>query len=241
MPVPIVSRQTTERLQCCKRRTQLVVAHQGAQRRQQPFTLDLLGALLGPLRGHCGPLCLQFCRVCFALCAIAIWQRSLGRHAGQDVLWRGQVWWQGAGVGGAASLLRGQASLAGGVCSERGELRCTCAFAIMRARISPLNRSKRAFGGGAVGDAAQQWAAIGTGGRENEVLQGLRTQWKSSAGVGAPMFRRGSGVVPAEMFRVGCDGQARITAPKQADGPTKVSVSCSLARKIRQMHLDSCL
>jgi hypothetical protein len=52
------------------------------------------------------------------------------------------------------------------------------------------------------------------------VLQGLRTQWKSSAGVGAPMFRRGSGVVPAEMFRVGCDGQARIAAPKQADGPT---------------------
>lgn len=48
------------------------------------------------------------------------------------------------------------------------------------------------------GDDAQQCLAIGTGDRKNEDSQGPRTQWKSSAGVGAPMFRRGSGVVPAE-------------------------------------------
>jgi hypothetical protein len=32
-------------------------------------------------------------------------------------------------VGDAVSLLLGQASLAGGVCSERGELRCSCTVA----------------------------------------------------------------------------------------------------------------
>jgi hypothetical protein len=45
---------------------------------------------------------------------------------------------------------------------------------------------------------AQQQVAIDTGGRKNEDSQGAEKQWKCSAGVGAPMFRRGSGVVPVK-------------------------------------------
>jgi len=57
-------------------------------------------------------------------------------------------------------------------------------------------------------------------------------------GVGAQMFRRGSGVVPAKRFRVRRDGQARILPPVRVNRPMS---SCSSALENRRLITASAI